>query len=594
VNPTGTGKTVVFATLPIFHQLNKRILVLVHRDTLAKQAKKAINFWNPDITVGVEQGTQRSNGTERVVVGSVQTLGRPVKLPKYGRPGKIVKVANSRLTSLNPDDFDAVIVDEAHHSVASGYMIIFRHFGFLDENFKKTQPAPNRLLLGVTATPKRRDGKRLDQIFDKKIYEYFIDEAIREGWLVNVRCWRVKTDSTLDGVRTLGDDLQRDELAKAVNNPARNRRIVVEWLRLAGDRPTIVFAVDVAHTQALAEEFCRHGIKAGGIWGGDPNLDTTLKSFADGDLQVLVNCELLTEGFDESRVSCVVLARPTESESLFKQMVGRGTRLEKGIDNLLEALAQGRTLTKPDCLVLDVVDATSELNSIVNFGGAYGLPKTLNMCGEGLLQTHDAVTQIVRQLKTVDPKAEIDPARCANLGALQEYMRDLLPAPIEEVDLLQVRFDDAVMSNSQLQWHRLDFEQYVLMLPRHAGACFLTRNKDGFHVLEGNLEPPLTSFKDVGTIHNRPFGEGFAYADRAVHARLGAATVALCDRRCTDGWRAHPATDPQRRALAPSFRAQGKELSASLTKGEANLLITLLQVKKAHARPRPTAMPMTA
>jgi ATP-dependent helicase IRC3 len=588
VNPTGTGKTVFFATLPIFHQFKRRILVLVHRDTLVKQAKKKIEHWNPDVVVGVEKGSKRSNGTERVVVGSVQTLGRPVRRPVPGKPGKRTKEANHRLLALNPDDFDAVIIDEAHHSVAESYKIILRHFGFLDAEYKKTTPAPNRLLLGVTATPKRGDGARLDQIFDKKIYEYFIDEAIREGWLVNIRCLRITTTSSLDDVGMRGDDLRKDELAKAVNTPYRNKRIVGEWLKYAADRPTIVFAVDVKHAQALAEEFRRNGIRAAAIWDGDPHEEETIELFENGGLQVLVNVEKLTEGFDVPRVSCVLIARPTASEALFKQMVGRGTRLEDGISNILEAMAQGLALTKPDCLVLDVVDATSTNKCLINFADAYGLPGKLDLQGGGFLEAHDTYVRIKKELKNTDAGKPVDSDKFSTMEEMQSYLQELLPAPPEEIDLLQIRFEDEVVCNSQLQWHRFGPEQYALVLPRRLGTFFLTRSPEGFHVLEGELEAPHKSFKEVGKRCNRPFGEGFAYADRKVYFLFGASVVALCDRRRTDGWRAKPASTAQLEALAPSFAAMGKELPPDLTQGEASRIITRLQAeqKQAGARAR--------
>ena len=298
VCPTGTGKTVLFSTLAMYYGFSRRILVLVHRDTLAKQAKDKISKWNPGIEVGIEQGNQKCKGTERVVVASVQTIGRPVKQKVGGKHPKTILLPNDRLKRLNPDDFDCVICDEAHHSIAASYRLIYQHFGFLDEKWQKTEQCPNRLLLGVTATPKRSDGELLNQVFDRKVYEYYIEDAVREGWLVNLRCWHITTESNLDNVHRLGDDLKLDELAKAVNNPARNKLIVDEWERLAADRPTVVFAVDVKHAKDLAKEFKKRKVKVAAVWGNDPEREEKLEKFDAGKLQVLVNCELLTEGWD--------------------------------------------------------------------------------------------------------------------------------------------------------------------------------------------------------------------------------------------------------------------------------------------------------
>jgi len=96
-------------------------------------------------------------------------------------------------------------------------------FRFSGDNWKKTEPCPNRLLLGVTAIPKRSDGELLNQVYDRKVYGSQIEDAVREGWLVNLQCWHITAESNLDNVHRLGDDLKIDELAKAVNNRAYPR-----------------------------------------------------------------------------------------------------------------------------------------------------------------------------------------------------------------------------------------------------------------------------------------------------------------------------------------------------------------------------------
>jgi superfamily II DNA or RNA helicase len=586
VLPTGSGKTVVLAVLPQYIGFNRRILVLVQRDTLAHQAKRQIEHWNPDAgEVGIEMGSHHAQGTEQVIVASVQTIG---KSRKHKRPdGGFDYTPSRRLLAFNPDAYDAVIVDEAHHSITLSYRMIFRHFGFLDEKFVKTQPAPERLLFGVTATPRRLDGELLNQIYDKKTYEYPIEDAIREGWLVTPRCWRIRTTSNLKDIalKKGSEDLDLEKLAKVVNTPARNALVVREWEKRARDRKTICFAVDVKHAKALAIEFCKTGAQAAAIWSGDPDKKGKLKAFANGELTVLCNCELLTEGYDDRAVSCIVMGRPTASESLFKQCVGRGTRLEEGIMNLLEAIAQGKKVTKRDCIVIDVVDNTDKHSLIVTFAQAYGLPAEMDLEGAGLLEASDLVAKVKRKLSKAPGGAKkLDDSNVASMTELEFFSHEVLESEAEEVDLLKVRFDHVVLQYSQLQWHRLEHDHYVLPLPGKRGALYLYRNKDGYLVLDGTRLPSDEAFTDEGKIRNGPIGEGFVYADRKVYKLLGPKVFSMCDRNSdAAGWKARPATDAQKWKLQPLYKQQGRSIPPQLTQGEASLLITMMDAQAARA-----------
>ena len=584
VLPTGTGKTVLFSTLPIYLGLKKRILVLVHRDTLAQQAVDKIKAWNPGDTVGIERGKFRCKGNERFVVASVQTLGRPVR--NRAPNGKVVLEPNRRLLALNPNDFDAIIIDECHHVIASSYKRILRHFGFLTPNDNKTVPPPPRLLVGVTATPKRCDGARLDQIFDKKTYEYFIDEAIREGWLTNLRCWQIRSNSSLADVHTRGEDYIRDQLAKAVDTLRRNKLCVDYWQKLAAGRPTVCFAVDVQHTKNLTLHFTRRGIKAAGIWGDDPDKEQKLRDFNQGKILVLVNCELLTEGFDSSRVACVLLARPTASEALFKQMVGRGTRLEEGVKNLIDAIGAGQRVTKRDCLVLDIIDIkgecnTDEHNLAVNFAEAYGLPSGMDLDGSGLLQAFERIRTIKRHLKADDREAKIPPNRCQTIHDIEQLEMEVLQATAQEVDLFHVQFDEQVVRHSQLQWHKIGEESFVLALPYRQGYVKFYRNPEGFQVVETEgVEDPSKRFSVVGKIRNRSFGEGFAYADSKIDSVFGPSITEMMDRRATTTWANEPATSTQKSVLMGALGKDLRSLPPTLTKWEASMLITRIRAER--------------
>lgn len=529
-------------------------------------------------------GTNHADGSEQVVVASVQTIGRYKKHKQKGGP--LVLEASKRLLALNPDDFDAVIVDECHHAPSLSYRMIFRHFGFLDEKFNKTLNPPSRLLFGVTATPKRLDGTYLNTIFDKKTYTYPIEDAIREGFLVDLRCYRVKTTSNLAGLDISGEDLDIAKLAKMVDTPARNKLVVEEWIRLAKGRKTICFAVGVEHAKNLAAEFRKHKVKAEALWSGDEDKAEKLKKFKRGKIHVLVNCELLVEGFDDRSVNCILMARPTASEALFRQCVGRGTRLQDGIVNLLRAIAEGVEITKRDCLVIDVVDNTEEHSLVLTFAQAFGLPDGMDLEGGSFLEAQDLLARIEKRMERARRagKGKAKPPEKATLEELKIFDREVLAAEVEEIDLLEVKFDDLVLQSSDLQWHRLGAEDFLLMLPYGFGHLRLYRNPEGYLVLDGSRLSGSQSFTDVGKVKNGSFADALAYADRKVDRMFGARVFGMCNRKNNDiAWKGSPASPAQISRVSRYFTSKGRKVPANITKGEASLLITMMEVHETAA-----------
>jgi superfamily II DNA or RNA helicase len=203
-----------------------------------------------------------------------------------------------------------------------------------------------RFRMGVTATPRRLDGKGLADWFGPEpLYVYSIRQAIKDNVLVPLRSFKIETGVNLDAVATRGGDFAEGELADAVNTPQRNAAVVAAYLEHASDRRAIVFAVDLAHVRDLAQAFQDAGVGAASVTGKD-NIDVrrqTLADFAAGKYAVLVNCQVATEGFDDQGVDCILMARPTQSQALYTQCVGRGLR---------RCDATG----KVDCLILDITD----------------------------------------------------------------------------------------------------------------------------------------------------------------------------------------------------------------------------------------------
>lgn len=274
--PTGTGKTWIVGMLPgTFELKTKRMMMVIHTEELAKQAAKTLKYLNPSRTVGIEMADSRA-GKADIVVASVQTLGRGV--------GK-------RIEQFNAEDFAVLVVDEAHHAVANSYQRIFQHFNVWNN--------PNILSLGVTATPNRADGKGLGKVYQKITTSFSLLDAIQQGWLSGVKGIKIKTNTSIDNVHKKGDDLDLVELSAAINVDDRNRVTAQAYMEHGEDRQFVAFATDIAHSKALAAEYRRRGLPVEAIWGDDPDRALKLARHKKGELRGLVNCQLLTEGYDD-------------------------------------------------------------------------------------------------------------------------------------------------------------------------------------------------------------------------------------------------------------------------------------------------------
>lgn len=316
VLPTGSGKTIIFALLA--KQLDRKTLILAHTDELITQAKdKLLHVW-PEVDLGIVKGSLDDH-SRKVVIASVQTASKPKRLAKLIEQG-----------------FSLLIVDEAHHACAQSYKEVIQALGF--------NKGIDKLLLGVTATPFRADGQKLSSVFKKTVFERSIKEMIEEGFLSLLLGKKVYTDVSLNSVKIHKGDFQTSSLSEAVNVSDRNSLIVSTYKKFSAQRKKVLcFCVDVRHASELAKAFKKRGVDAEAIHGklSVDERKETLRKFSDGEISVLTSCMILTEGFDEPKIDCVLLARPTKSRALFTQMIGRGCRLAEGKEN---------------CLILDFTD----------------------------------------------------------------------------------------------------------------------------------------------------------------------------------------------------------------------------------------------
>jgi superfamily II DNA or RNA helicase len=465
--PTGVGKTPTFAALRDFFGFKKRVLVLVHRDNLAKQAADKLRSWNPGCKVGIEMGTNYSLPDDDFVVASVPTLSFE------GSP---------RLLKFNPDDFDAVICDEAHHAIADSWRTVLGYFGFFDE-----EPS-ERLLLGVTATPNRGDKKGLGSVFQELSYKYPLEDAVREGWLAEPRGYSVRTTTSLDSLKVSRDgELPENALASLVDNPVRNALIVKAYKEMAFGRQFVAFTVNIAHAKNLAKEFNRQGVITSAIWGIDKDREAKQAAHQELEIVGLTNCDVLTEGYDDWRVGCIINGAPTNSQLKFTQRIGRGTRIQPDISNLIEARMAGVFLLKEDCIVIDVVDATTKL-SLASLPSIFGLPINLDLKGASIIRAMD----VVQSHASSHP--DIDYSALLNL--------DDIGVHAERVDLFKVSSPDRVVRVSVGQWYKTPGGSYMLRLPD--GIEYLEVFKDltdhwtakgtvrGNHFVRGGFTEPET------------------------------------------------------------------------------------------------------
>jgi len=317
VLPTGTGKTIVFALL--VQRRGGRALILAHRDELIQQAVDKLRLVDPTLPLGVVQAT-RDEHTAPIVVASVQTLSR-----------------RTRLTRVVPD-FQTIVIDEAHHAPAPTYRRIL--------DYCRAWHPDGPLVVGVTATPERGDRHSLRQIFDRIVYQKTLVEMMQAGYLVDLRALQVLLQVDFDGLRTQhGDfvDAELETLLLAANAPVQ---VLAAFQGHAADRKALLFTPTVALAYAMADTFRTAGIPAEALDGTTPlaTRRAMLQRLHTGATRVVANCAVLTEGFDEPSVDCIIVARPTQSALLYQQMLGRGTRTYPG---------------KTDCLVLDVVGVST-------------------------------------------------------------------------------------------------------------------------------------------------------------------------------------------------------------------------------------------
>lgn len=283
---TGLGKTKAFTHLP----RHGRVLILSHREELVRQPLKEY-----DCVTGVEMAGECAPDNAEVVSASVMSMAK-------------------RLDRYDPDAFDTIIVDEAHHAGARTYRNILGYF----------QP---RMILGFTATPNRSDKVRLDNVFQDIIFQRDLRWGIENGYLCDIYCLRANIGYDLSAVRTRNGDYAPGELEEAMDGTAD---AIAEAYRDYAKGATLIFAVSVHQ----AEEIARRIPGAEVVTGKTKDRAAIIERFTRREIPCIVNVMVFTEGTDMPLVETVIIARPTQSDTLYTQMVGRGLRLHPDKDKL--------------------------------------------------------------------------------------------------------------------------------------------------------------------------------------------------------------------------------------------------------------------
>jgi superfamily II DNA or RNA helicase len=295
VAPTGMGKTVIFSAITqAAAERGRRVLILVHRRELIRQASAKLT------QAGVNHGIIAAGfepSDHPVQVASVQSLARRLERQNW-QP-------------------DLIVIDEAHHAIAGTWAKVISHW-------------PDSFLLGVTATPVRQDGRGLGAMFDRLVLGPSTADLMAAGHLTRVKLYAPPQVADLTGIRTRAGDYANDQAAAAMTRPTVTGDAITHYQRIAAGQPAIAFCCNVNHATSVCDAFNAAGISAATLLGNTTDRDALIARFAAGELQVLVTVDVVSEGFDCPGAAVAILLRPTQSEGLYLQQVGRVLRPAPG------------------------------------------------------------------------------------------------------------------------------------------------------------------------------------------------------------------------------------------------------------------------
>lgn len=509
VLPTGSGKTVIFSHIPQVIEDSLPMLVLAHRSELLSQATEKILWSNPQFDIQTEKAEEVADLTGDVIVASVQTLGRS---------------DSKRILKFPKDYFKSIIVDEAHHASAESYRRILDYFN-------------PKFLLGVTATPQRSDSIRLTDVFQEITYYKNIQDLIKEGYLSRIIGYRVKTNTDISEVETSHGDYTLSQLEDKIDNTERNTLVVKSYLQFASNKKAVVFASGVNHAKHLAASFTQNKIPVRVVVGDTPDEERKqiLLDFKNGDIKVIVNVGVLTEGFDEPSIDAIIIARPTRSTLLYTQIVGRGTRIFEG---------------KEHCIIIDIADATVGKKPL-GLPTLLGMPPEFDLKGQDLIDVADKYKELEdyclsQAIKVLSPE-DIDLA--------YKQIDLFMPPPINEMLYAYSRFIWAEVGENDFHLSITQDESIRIYVDALGRWTTSLRNRA--------VNPPV----DTILGHPEDMREAFVRTDRWI-TNNRSYHVNLIDANAI--WRSDAPTDKQKRML----KRIGVPVTVDMTKGIASQIIS--------------------
>jgi DNA repair protein RadD len=309
VAPTGSGKTIIASEIiKRAVAIHKQVLFIAHRNELLTQARDKLKIFGIDAGIIKAGRDKDARPMAAVQVAGIQTLH--------------ARAVRAKTMELPPADI--VFIDEAHHVRARTYQTIVDAF-------------PNAIIIGLTATPCRGDGRGLGNVFEVMIECPQIGELIELKHLVKLKIFAPPSPD-LRGIEVASTgDYVINQLSDRMNTDPLVGDIVEHWLKHSQRRRTVIFAVDVAHSVHIVNELLKSEVKAEHLDASTPpaDRDAIIGRLASGETEVVSNCMIFTEGFDLPDIGCIVNARPTRSLGLYRQMIGRGLRPAEGKSDVI-------------------------------------------------------------------------------------------------------------------------------------------------------------------------------------------------------------------------------------------------------------------
>jgi superfamily II DNA or RNA helicase len=458
--------------------------------------------------VSVEQGINKANKFSDVVVASIQSIS-----------------SGTRLDRFDPYDYKYIVIDEAHIAPGSrAYDKVLSYFGVV-----KDSPTfdPTKISIGFTATPDRPDGKGLDYLYDEISFTRDAVDLMRDGiwhngkflnYLLEPKCYRIKTTVDLDKLKKEGGDFNITELEKTINNPYRND-IIVENYKLYGEGlPAICFTCDIQHAKDVVSAFEKGGLVASIVTGDTPHEERQrlYAALAAKEINCLCSAGVLNVGLDIPEATVALMARPMLSPLMYRQSVGRVFRPFPSPEEIMGGFVP--SWFKQYSIVLDFVDVTSK-HRLVTTSTLYGLRADFDMKGKRLVQELDKI-EAIKTKHSFEDMGEFK-----DLDAIQSFA--------QKVDLLQApRIPAEIQKLTNIVWHK-------------EGQGYAVNTKCGKHI---EIKKNQLGQWDVYTSERgvRKFAGSAKELGEGV--KLGEAQIPIESKPLLDGqsgWRNNPPTPKQ-------------------------------------------------